>query len=253
MSVDTFSAIFNGLQLAYGTYKVEKQQANGKNTGRAAIVREPRPTALWEGHLSGKGRSVGIIPINEDNKCVWGCIDVDQYPLDHKLLVEKIRKLKLPLVVCRSKSGGAHCFLFTTDWIDAKDMQSTLQQISAALGYGGSEVFPKQIKLHLDRDDVGNFLNLPYYDAEDGLRYAIKDDGTSGTLEEFFALYEAHKQTPEQVTKLQIGDSGDTSPMKDGPPCLQFLLKNMISEGGRNNGLFNIGGYLRRAYPDSWE
>ena len=253
MSVDTFSAIFNGLQLAYGTYKVEKQQANGKNTGRAAIVREPRTTALWEGHLSGKGRSVGIIPINEDNKCVWGCIDVDQYPLDHKLLVEKIRKLKLPLVVCRSKSGGAHCFLFTTDWIDAKDMQSTLQQISAALGYGGSEVFPKQIKLHLDRDDVGNFLNLPYYDAEDGLRYAIKDDGTSGTLEEFFALYEAHKQTPEQVTKLQIGDSGDTSPMKDGPPCLQFLLKNMISEGGRNNGLFNIGVYLRKAYPDSWE
>ena len=41
--------------------------------------------------------------------------------------------------------------------------------------------------------------------------------------------------------------------MKDGPPCLQFLLKNKISEGGRNNGLFNIGVYLRKAYPDSWE
>ena len=182
MSVQKFSSIFDGLQIAYGTYKIEKQQANGKNTGRAAIVREPRTTALWEGHLSGKGRGIGIIPINEDNKCVWGCVDVDQYPLDHKVLVEKIRKLKLPLVVCRSKSGGAHCFLFATEWVDAKDMQATLQQISAALGYGGSEIFPKQIKLNLDRDDVGNFLNLPYYDAEDGLRYAIKDDGTSATL-----------------------------------------------------------------------
>jgi hypothetical protein len=59
------------------------------------------------------------------------------------VLIEKIRKLKLPLVVCRSKSGGAHCFLFTTEWVDAKDMQATLQQISAALGYGGSEIFPK--------------------------------------------------------------------------------------------------------------
>lgn len=253
MSVQQFSSIFDGLKIAYGTYKIEKQQANGKNTGRAAIVREPRTTALWEGHLSGKGRGIGIIPINEDNKCVWGCVDVDQYPLDHKVLVEKIRKLKLPLVVCRSKSGGAHCFLFTTEWVDAKDMQATLQQISAALGYGGSEIFPKQIKLHLDRDDVGNFLNLPYYDAEDGLRYAIKDDGTSATIEEFFELYESYKQTPEQLTALQVGDPEEVLPMKDGPPCLQFLLKNKISEGGRNNGLFNIGVYLRKAYPDSWE
>jgi hypothetical protein len=253
MSVQQFSSIFDGLKLAYGTYKIEKQQANGKNTGRAAIIREPRTTALWEGHLSGKGRGIGIIPINEDNKCVWGCVDVDQYPLDHKVLVEKIRKLKLPLVVCRSKSGGAHCFLFATEWVDAKDMQATLQQISAALGYGGSEIFPKQIKLNLDRDDVGNFLNLPYYDAEDGLRYAIKDDGTSATLEEFIELYEAHKQTPEQVMALQVGDPEEVLPMKDGPPCLQFLLKNKISEGGRNNGLFNIGVYLRKAYPDSWE
>jgi hypothetical protein len=137
--------------------------------------------------------------------------------------------------------------------VDAKDMQATLQQISAALGYGGSEIFPKQIKLNLDRDDVGNFLNLPYYDAEDGLRYAIKDDGTSATLEEFFELYENYKQTPEQLTALQVGDPEEVLPMKDGPPCLQFLLKNKISEGGRNNGLFNIGVYLRKAYPDSWE
>lgn len=253
MSVEKFSAVFNGLQLAYGTYKVEKQQANGKNTGRAAIMREPRTTALWEGHLSGKGRAIGIIPINEDNNCVWGCIDVDQYPLDHKLLVEKIRKLKLPLVVCRSKSGGAHCFLFTTEWVEAKDMQATLQQISAALGYGGSEIFPKQVKLHLDRDDVGNFLNLPYYDAEDGLRYAIKDDGTSATLDEFFELYETHKQTPEQLMQLQVGEEAESATLRDGPPCLQFLVKNKIGEGARNNGLFNLGVYVRKAYPDSWE
>lgn len=253
MSVEKFSAIFNGLQLAYGTYKIEKKQANGKNTGRAAIVREPRTTKLWEGHLSGQGRAIGIIPINEDNMCVWGCIDVDQYPLDHKLLVEKIRKLKLPLVVCRSKSGGAHCFLFTTEWVEAKEMQATLQQISAALGYGGSEIFPKQVKLHLDRDDVGNFLNLPYYDAEEGLRYAIKDDGSSAELTEFFDLYDQYKQTPEQLTALQIGDDEEVAPMKDGPPCLQILLRNKISEGGRNNALFNIGVYLRKAYPDTWE
>jgi hypothetical protein len=137
--------------------------------------------------------------------------------------------------------------------VEAKDMQATLQQISAALGYGGSEIFPKQIKLHLDRDDVGNFLNLPYYDAEDGLRYAIKDDGTSATLDEFFELYETHKQTPEQLLQLQVGEEAESATLKDGPPCLQFLVKNKIGEGARNNGLFNLGVYVRKAYPDSWE
>jgi hypothetical protein len=31
------------------------------------------------------------------------------------------------------------------------------------------------------------------------------------------------------------------------------LCKQKISEGGRNNGLFNIGVYLRKSHPDSWE
>tara|TARA_R110001599_G_scaffold212148_1_gene409765 strand:+ start:1 stop:1536 length:1536 start_codon:yes stop_codon:yes gene_type:complete len=253
MSIEKFSTIFDGLKEAYGTFKIEKKQANGKNGGKAAILREPRTMVLWEGHLTGKGKGIGIIPINEENNCKWGCIDIDQYPLDHKDLVGKINKLKLPLVVCRSKSGGAHCFLFTNDWIEAREMQKALQHMSAALGYGESEIFPKQIKLHLDRGDVGNFLNLPYYNAEDGLRYGIKDDGTSATLQEFFDMYDAKVQTLEEVQKLQIEDTGGTELLKDGPPCLQILCASKVSEGGRNNGLFNIGVYLRKAYPDSWE
>jgi hypothetical protein len=32
-----------------------------------------------------------------------------------------------------------------------------------------------------------------------------------------------------------------------------MLCKNGIPEGARNNGLFNLGVYLRKAYPDTWE
>ena len=254
MSLDKFMTIFDGLKEAHGYFKIEKTGANGKAQGKAGVLREPRTKQLWEKHLSGEGNGLGIIPINEDNQCVWGCIDVDVYPLDHKFLIEKVRKLKLPLVVCRSKSGGAHCFLFSKEWVAAKDMQRSLQHMSAALGYGESEIFPKQIKLHLDRGDVGNFLNLPYYDHDNGLRYAFLDDGTSASLDEFIALYEQYAQTPEEVVKLQVTDSGANEIIaKDGPPCLQILCKQRISEGGRNNGLFNIGVYLRKAFPDSWE
>ena len=252
-NIEQFMAIFEGLKEAHGYFKIEKTGASGKAQGKAGVLREPQTKALWENHLAGSGSGLGIIPINEDNSCKWGCIDIDQYPLDHKVLIDKVRRLKLPLVVCRSKSGGAHCFLFTNEWTPAKDMQKSLQAMAAALGYGESEIFPKQIKLHLDRGDVGNFLNLPYYDHENGLRYAFLDDGTSATIDEFIELHRANVQTPEQVIKLQVVGSNETKRLQDGPPCLQILCKDGISEGGRNNGLFNIGVYLRKAYPDDWK
>ena len=95
MVIEQFMSIFDGLQEAYGTFRIEKQAANGKAQGKAGVVREPRTMLLWENHLGGR-HGIGIIPINEDNNCKWGCIDVDQYPLDHTLLVSKIRKLDLP-------------------------------------------------------------------------------------------------------------------------------------------------------------
>ena len=253
MSLDKFKAVFEGLKQAHGYFKIEKTSASGKAQGKAGVLREPQTDTLWENHLSGSGNGLGIIPINEDNQCKWGCIDVDQYPLDHPMLVDKIRRMKLPLVICRSKSGGAHLFLFATEWVEAKDMQKALQAMAAALGYGESEIFPKQIRLHLDRGDVGNFLNLPYYNQDTGLRYAFLDDGTSASLEEFLELHSRFVQTPEEVVKLQVIGSGETKLLNDGPPCLQILCKEGISEGGRNNGLFNIGVYVRKAYPDSWE
>lgn len=76
-------------------------------------------------------------------------------------------------------------FSFCSEWVTAKTMQSTLQHLASGLGYGGSEIFPKQIKLFLDRGDIGNFLNMPYFNAEDGLRYALNDDGSAATLHEF--------------------------------------------------------------------
>ena len=199
-----FAAGFDGLKAAYGTYRIDRKAQNGKNVGKATVLKSPRTDATWEGHLSGKGDAIGIVPINEENNCKWGCIDVDTYPLDHGELVAQIRKLDLPMVVCRSKSGGAHCFLFTTVWISAEQMRDTLQHIAAALGYGTSEIFPKQTQLRLEKGDVGNFLNLPYYDAEEGLRYVILDSGEAGSLDEFFDLHKKYAQSPERLSARVI-------------------------------------------------
>ena len=253
MSVEKFSSIFVGLDKAYGVYKIEKANTNGKHVGKATLVNKERTKKVWEGHLSGKGMAIGIVPINENSQCKWGCIDIDEYPLDHKKLLDKIREVELPLVMCRSKSGGAHVFLFCKDWMSAKDMQDKLKYIAANLGYGGCEIFPKQITLNLERGDVGNWLNLPYFDAEDGLRYAFLDDGSAATINQFFELYDKYVQTPEQIQAITLDKPEVSIPLKDGPPCLQSLCKSKIGEGGRNNGLFNLGVYLRKAKSDTWE
>ena len=248
-----FAQLFRGLERAYGTVDLTTKDARGKQKGVYRFVQETRTTETFSGHLEGT-KSIGIVPINESNMCGWGALDIDQYPLDHLAIVQRIEKLELPLVVCRSKSGGAHIFLFLSEFVEAESLQIKLKEIAAELGFGGCEIFPKQIKLVISRGDNGNFLNLPYFDHENGLRYAIKSDGSAATLEEFLSYAEAlaidHHDLGNLLTKA--APTVDAK-LKDGPPCLQALLRQGFPEGTRNNGLFNLGVYLRKAYPDDWE
>ena len=169
--IDKFKHIFTGLERAHGVTKVGESNGNGtKVKGKSFVKREPVTDLLWQQHLEGT-ESLGVIPINDDNNCKWGCIDIDTYPLDHKKIVRKIRELELPVVMCRSKSGGAHVFLFTKEPVQAKLMRDKLQEWAGELGYTNCEIFPKQIEIQADRGDTGNFLNLPYHGGDDSMRH----------------------------------------------------------------------------------
>ena len=86
MSVERFKYIFQGLDRARGVTYVDKKGEDGqKIKGKSFVVREPVTNELWQTHLQGVEPSLGIIPINDDNKCKWGCIDIDSYAgFDHK-------------------------------------------------------------------------------------------------------------------------------------------------------------------------
>jgi len=249
-----FALLFRGLEAAYGTFDITGKEASGKHKGRARLVRAKRSLATFEKHLCGE-QGVGIVPINEKNSCFWGAIDIDQYPLDHAAIVKTINRQKLPLVVCRSKSGGGHVYLFLKEAVPAETLQNKLKELASEIGCAaGTEIFPKQIVLVLERGDTGNFLNLPYFDHEDGLRYAFKLDGAAATLEEFVEMAEAASITAEELTHLLDKETVEVDErLKNGPPCLQILLRQGFPEGTRNNGLFNLGVYLRKAFPNDWE
>ena len=250
---EKFREIFTGLQTAYGQYQKGERSENGKQKGKAFIVRKQITDNLWEDHLNGIDPALGIIPINEDNNCKWGCIDVDQYNLDHTAIIKKIRNLKLPLILFRSKSGGAHIFLFTKEFIPASLMQTTLKKISDTLGYEGVEIFPKQTEILVERGDTGNFLNLPYHNQTKGLRYAFDDTGAAMSLEEFYKLYDIYAQTKEEVEKIEIKETKIEEAFKDGPPCLNRLARDGFGEGSRNNALFNIAIFFKQSDPDVWQ
>jgi len=252
--MDKFKQIFSGLTIAYGQYQPGDRGENGsKQQGKAFIVRKNVTDELWTNHLKGEGAALGIIPITENNDCRWGCIDIDEYNLDHTSLIKSIRDLKLPVILCRSKSGGAHVFLFTKENIPASLMQSKLKQMSIILGYEGSEIFPKQTEILVERGDTGNFLNLPYHNQMKGLRYAINDTGAGCTLEEFYKLYDVYSCSKEEVEAIKTEEKKIEEAFPSGPPCLNKLASIGFGEGSRNNALFNIAVYYKQSAPDAWE
>ena len=241
---EKFIEIFSGLNVAYGKFIPEDKNDAGKLQGKNQIIRQPDglPEELWEDHLNGKV-SLGIIPIDENNKCRWGCIDIDKYNgFDHLKLIKKIRANNLPLIVFRSKSGGAHIFMFFTVPVKASLVQSRLKEFASFLGCASSEIFPKQVKLLLDKGQTGNYLNLPYFDADSTERYALDDEGKPCSLESFYSMYSIYAQPNADEEFLKLEDY-----FVEGPPCLNTLYHNGVPEGGRDETITNVAVFLKKS------
>ena len=240
-----FFQLLSGLERAHGTYTLSgKITEKGKKQGHALTKTEPATEELWEKHLNGE-YGLGIFPLKDDGTCKWGAIDVDIYNLDFNKLEQDLSKIKLPLIVCRTKSGGAHIYLFLKDFTDAKLVRTKLMEAAVTLGYSGVEIFPKQIRLASEKD-FGNWLNMPYFDYKQPTRHAIKD-GKKLSAEEFLNLAESSLINEDDLKNIIL----EKDPaLENGPPCLQSLSKMGFPDGTRNQGLFNLGIYVRKRYGE---
>lgn len=247
--VTRFATLFSGYEKARGVFTPTKKGPNGKVQGRVATLRGGADFTHFQEHLNG-GTGLGIIMLRDDDTVLFGAIDYDRRDMDHAKAEAKVKELGLPLVLCRSKSGGGHFYCFLTDPLPADEMRDRLDEWRALLGMAPStEIFPKQ-DCRANDDDVGSWINLPYYGAEDTSRYAILD-GQPASLEAFLDAAEAARVDPDVLAKSWIAD---TTLFPEGPPCLQTLeAQGGFSEGGKKNGMFDVGVYLRKAHPDDWE
>ncbi len=251
--IPEFMGLFEGYREAHGASIIDPKSmpdpVTGKIKGRHFTLSEPVTEDLWRQHLLGH-KGIGIIPINKDSKCRWGAIDVDIYALDHLDLARKITRLNLPLVMTRTKSGGAHLWLFLSEFVMAGEMQAKLRSIASMLGLADSEIFPKQATLVNEQGDKGNWVNMPYFDAARTTRYHIDDLGRVLGPDTFIQAAHAKRLTAAQFYAL---DHNPETLLGGAPPCLQHLARHKIPSGARNNGMFSFGVYAKKAKPDSWQ
>ena len=116
--------------------------------------------------------------------------------------------------------------------------------ISAILGFGNAEVFPKQIELK-SQDDTGNFLNLPYFNCKNTTRYCFDSIGKAIKIDAFLESVKVSALTPKELQDLQI--KRPPSEFDDGPPCLESLTREKL-EDGRDRVLFQYTVYACLLY-----
>lgn len=243
-------AVFQGSEQGHGQTHVGKTGRNGKTEAKYQIVREPLTTESMRDHLSGRS-GIGCIPIKSGNVCKFGVLDIDVYDLDHAALNKKIVSLGLPLHHCRSKSGGAHLYLFLEDWEQASLVREILAEMSAALGFSGCEVFPKQDTIIEERGDLGNFINLPYFNADQTMRYCFDYECQAMEIDEFLDQAEKGRISMAELTALQFG--GERKFFTDGPWCLETMASQGSITEYRNITMFAVGVYCRKKWPDDWK
>ncbi len=250
--IKRFMNLFDGYENAFGTYDIKKKEDNGKLKGQAITHKRPASLDDFKRHLNGAGPGIGAIPLREDNRVIFAALDIDIKNIDHKKLELAIKAKSYPLVLCRSKSGGAHLYLFFSVPAEAHTVRDRLADWAAELGYGGCEVFPKQ-SARAHPEDYGNWINLPYFNADKSERAALSA-GKWLTFPAFLDIAEKARVKFDNIKSRKKPKPDNKDPYFEAPPCIVHLSANGgFPDGTRNKGLFNVAVYLKKRYPDDWE
>lgn len=292
--VDSFMTLFRGNERGHGwadvrgAYHNEDKNKGVYNLGSIGWRWGKPGEKEFREHLEGDV-ALGIGPLLEDGTTLRIEIDVDRYEIDYAEEMQKIKSSKLPIVTNRTKSGGMRCIIFFTEPIDADISRKGAANISAMLGYSGSEIFPKQSKLVKD-DDAPSWTFIPYGPQGDVFaeQCGMNDAGGALTIHEYLNLAEGRRVSREEFMRLAFPESSQNAKQrnangangahhtsgvkrpkgvwaeedtvaatikatfKGGPPCLQYIAM-MRSLQFQHNYLFNVAIFLKRKYPENWQ
>lgn len=226
--VAAFEHLFQSSDRGFGVAFRPERNTKGKVVPKYETKREAYSSADIEAHLLGN-MSIGLIPIRADNTCNWGAIDIDDYGIDPLDVVQRVEDTNIPLVACRTKSGGLHLYCFFDRPYEAETVQRGLRAIAEELGYPKAEIFPKQT--NVSEGETGNFINMPYFGKE---RPALDNFGQPLSLDAFLKKAE--------ISRISVDDLPEPKPSQK-----RTNATTTIAASGRNDWLFKKGLALHRS------
>lgn len=127
-------------------------------------------------HLAGI-RGVGVAPIMDDDTVRWCALNMNpqRNPAGELSLVavaDRIEAIELPLLPCRSRSGGVHAFAFFQQPTAAAKAIAMCAEWRRRLGVRRTDSYPKEATLR-DREALRfpSYLMLPYLGGDGTERY----------------------------------------------------------------------------------
>ncbi len=243
-----FQALYVGSDFTHGVWHIDR------TTKQAETEHGPATVEHFTQHFAGRV-GLGLVPLVGLNRCRFAAIDIDVDTVDHGELYRHVQRRRMPLSVCRSKSGGAHLYLFLPDpGVDAAHIRARLARWAAVLGYPTAEVFPKQDAIDPSKKKYGNWINLPYFANGNTTRYAVGPDGAL-SLDDFLASVVVYHDG-----RAEVDETPDAAPEPAVAPtdrsaerASKRRLPPRIDEHQRNNSLFLEGCALRGRGHDTDE
>ena len=205
--------------------------------------------------------------------CSWGCIDIDASGDDHAgqgtedEVMDYASSLRMilhvqgiPAWVERTRSGGAHVWVFSDTWCATTDMRRCLQAAEEIAEVPTDSPFPKSEWL---QGPPGNFVRLPYWGARKrhDRQVILDEDGQPLSLEDFLHASNASrakvadikaasllKHEPQPYTApvaRQRNDGrmwGILKEMYEGGPPSTAFTPNQGRGHGRHGWLFHLAG-----------
>lgn len=242
--VQDFAGLFAGNLRSYGQWDPA--------TGNMTTIKAEVPLSAYEDHIEGR-MGLGIVPITDGNTCVFGAIDIDKHDtpedIDFKSLAAKIKEYRLPLVMCRTKRGGAHLYMFGSEYLPAKQVQRILASWRDMLKIPyKTEIFPKQDSLTTAGGEkaLGNWINLCYFDVADTKRFAFDENGERMSFELFVQYAQSKRIDAKELAEFTQREH------LEAPPCVQKMIHMGVESGARNDAMYNVVIYLKRARPETF-
>ncbi|MBX4889669.1 TOTE conflict system archaeo-eukaryotic primase domain-containing protein [Rhizobium bangladeshense] len=250
--------LFLGADHRHGLYRV-LEVVNGKaeikdENGKGPLDAKGPPTvALWEMHLASNIRQLGVSPVRADGMSRWGVLDVDDKGVDFQEVVAEVANHKLPVIVCRSKSGrGGHCYLFAADWVPQTEMNAALRALAARLPYKSVDIFPPA-------NSPGNWVCMPYGNGDKTDRYAAKTRGLAMSVAEFLEAAENARQSPMAIAALIRSPAPEGVPAsgEDADRAARKLAVSVTEiaeaqEGGRAKLLYGLSKDMGKMIGAGW-